>query len=174
MSIGPHAVGSRWSPLDASSSELSAFPLLTLPGGMTRLVRFRPGTAPGPEQSQQLIPVRGDSLLGLTSADRRCRLDDWDEVSAAIDAVLPAAVDDSWQLVQSRSAWTDPTGAAAGDLAVHLRRGDDHLLVVEEEDGPMLHPVTSLRAWEQMIQVLPDQGDIARPHPGDAPADDRS
>ncbi|MFC0672407.1 hypothetical protein [Brachybacterium hainanense] len=154
-------VGVRTSPLKDGLSELAAFPLATLPGGITRLVRFRPG--PAPAEDAPTIPVPVDDLGALASSDAAERRRGWDLVGAALDAALPPAADPSWQIVEVRCTWTSVDGTDAEDLSVHLRRGDDHLLVQESDEGMLLVPVTSIRAWESMIHVLPEQSEIAPP-----------
>ncbi|EWS79566.1 hypothetical protein BF93_12990 [Brachybacterium phenoliresistens] len=161
LSLGVNAVGARISPLREGTAELAAFPLISLPGGITRLVRFRPGTPPPADAAP--IPVAAADLLALTDPDGATRRTAWDAVRPRLDAALPPAADDSWQVVEVHAAWTTPSGEQARDHAVHLRRGDDHLLVEETEGEARLLPVTSLRAWESMMHVLPEQGEVAPP-----------
>lgn len=174
ISAGLNAVGVRVSPLTRGRWELSGFPLVTLPGGLTRLVRFLPGRAAIIDPPDIEIP--SEQLLDLASPDVDTRRRSWVTISAALDDVEshvaddsdirdadPSSSPDSWQIVQARSSWTDPDGGSAGDVAVHLRRGDTYFLVLEGEGGFSLRPVPSIHAWESMIQVLPDHRDIARP-----------
>lgn len=160
MDAGQNAVGVRQSPLREDLAELSAFPVVNLPGGMTRLVRFRPGVAPAPDA--RAIEVAADALVDLADEDRAVRLRAWAEVSARLGGAVDSQ-DTSWQLVQSRAEWTTPAGELTHDLAVHLRCGDHYYVVVESDQSVELVPVASITAWETMICVLPGADEVGRP-----------
>lgn len=174
ITAGLNAVGVRLSPVTEGRWELSGFPLVTLPGGLTRLVRFLPGR-PAIDPAHD-IDVSTDDLLGLAAPEAHSRRSSWERVSAVLDGVtshdpgIPSKDDEqaaeasgSWQIVQARSSWTAPDGSPSGELSVHIRHGDAYYLVIDGDEGSALRPVPSLRAWEAMIQVLPDHRDIARP-----------
>lgn len=159
--IGANGVGVRRSPLRDGLAELAGFPVGTLPGGMTRLVRFLPGTAPTAEQGPFRVP--GEQLLQLTDPDAATRTAAWSALEPTFDEVLGAAADASWQIIESRSSWTSHDGEPSEDLVVQIRRADHHLLVDEDEGSAVLSPVTSLRAWEEFIGVLPAHDEVAAP-----------
>lgn len=162
ISVGANGTGVRRSPVREGVAELAGFAIGTLPGGITRLVRFRPGSVPAPDPAA--VPVPAAALLDLTDPDSGVRRRSWGAaVGPALLRALGDPVDDSWQIVEARSAWTSPDGSPAEDLAVHLRRGDDHLEVREEGEEPVLVHVTSLRVWESLLGILPEQHDIAAP-----------
>jgi len=161
ISIGANGIGVRRSPLRDDLAELAAFPIGTLPGGMTRLVRFLPGAAPRPEQGPLEVP--GEQLVRLTSPDRATRVAAWSVLDPLLGDVLDTASDDSWQIVEAHSSWRTTTGEHSEDLSVQIRRADHHLLVEEEHGSAVLHPVTSLRAWEAFMQVLPAHDEVAAP-----------
>lgn len=156
--VGANGVGLRRSPLRDDLAELAAYPVGTLPGGMTRLVRFLPGIAPGPEQGPIRVPE--EQLLRLTDPDTATRVAAWSALDPLIGDVLGPAADDSWQIVEVRSSWTSVDEEPSEDLSVQIRRADHHLLVEEEEGSVSLRPVSSLRAWESFIGVLPAHDEV--------------
>jgi len=128
---------------------------------MTRLVRFLPGAAPLPEQGP--IEVPGEQLVQLASADQDTRVTAWSALAPLLGTALGEAADVSWQIVEARSSWRSLTGEDSEDLSVQIRRADHHLLVEEENGSTLLRPVTSLRAWEELIRVLPAHDQVASP-----------
>ena len=159
--VGANGVGVRRSPLKDGLAELTAYPIGTLPGGMTRLVRFLPGTAPTPEQGPIRVPQ--EQLVRLTDPDAATRVAAWSGLDPLIGDVLGPAADDSWQIVEARSSWTSLDEEPGEDLVVQIRRAEHHLLIEEENGSASLRPVTSLRAWEEFIRVLPEHDEVGAP-----------
>lgn len=162
--VGANGVGVRRSPLREGDAELAAFPIGTLHGGITRLVRFLPGLAPTAEQGP--IPVPAEQLLQLTSPEASVRTGAWSVLEPLLAASLGDPADDSWQIVEARSSWTTPSGERSEDLSVQIRRAEHHLLVADAENGggsASLRPVTSLRAWEDLMRVLPAHDEVGTP-----------
>lgn len=162
IDAGQNAVGVRRSPLTDDLAELSGFPMVTLPGGMTRAVRFLPGTAPAPEAETVALPTEAVVDLGAVEDSSRRRA--WDSVQPLFAAAGHAPSEDgSWQLTQSRACWLSAEGEAAENFAVHLRLGTTYFVAIETDEGIDLVPVPSITAWESMIQVLPSAHEIGRP-----------
>lgn len=160
LDVGANGIGVRRSPLRDDQAELAAFPIGSLPGGMTRIVRFLPGAAPRRDQGPLEVP--GEQLVRLVSPDQATRVAAWSVLDPLLGDVLGPASDDSWQIVEARSSWRTTTGEHSEDLSVQIRRADHHLLV-EENGSAVLRPVTSLRAWEALMQVLPAHDEVAAP-----------
>ena len=162
IDAGLNAVAVRWSSAGDELSELVAMPFQVLPGAVTRLVGFRPGTAPA--GSAVDVPVAAEQITALASEDRAERLAAWaavrDQLGEQVDA---EAADASWQLVRAHCSWTATDGTATEDLAVCLRAGDSYFALVEDEDELALVPVPSITAWETMMHVLPGAHEIRDP-----------
>lgn len=161
IDAGQNAVGVRRSPLTDELAELSGFPVVNLPGGMTRIVRFRPGTPPALDA--EIIEVPADSVVDLGSPQESERRRAWTVVQPLLaEAGYPAEEGSSWQLTQSHARWIATDGAASENTAVHLRVETHYFVLVEESDGIDLVPVPSITAWETMLQVLPGANEIGR------------
>lgn len=162
IDAGQNAVGVRRSPLTDQRAELSGFPVVNLPGGMTRVVRFLPGAAPAPEA--EAIPAPASSVVDLGAPDASVRHSAWADVRRLLtEAGYSADEESSWQLTQSHANWIATDGEASENLAVYLRVSTQYFVVVEREDGIDLVPVPSITAWESMLQVLPGAHEIGRP-----------
>lgn len=159
--VGANGVGVRRSPLKDGLAELAAYPIGTLPGGMTRLVRFLPGAAPTSEQGPIRVPA--EQLVRLTDPDTATRVAAWSALDPPIGNVLGPAADDTWQIVEARSSWTSLDEEPGEDLVVQIRRAEHHLLIEEQNSAASLRPVTSLRAWEEFIRVLPEHDEVGAP-----------
>jgi len=160
--IGLNAVAVRHSPVTSDVAELNGFPMTMLPGAVSRVVRFRPGTPPAEDAHPLRLSARTVADLGDPDADIRRRA--WAEVEPVLEtAGYRDPEDPSWQLVQSRAAWTATGGERAEELSVHVRSADHYFVAVQNDEDIDLVPVPSITAWETMIQVLPGADEVQRP-----------
>ncbi|GAA1486726.1 hypothetical protein [Brachybacterium fresconis] len=162
IDAGQNAVGVRLSPLTDDLSELNGFPVVNLPGGMTRLVRFLPGMPPAADA--EAIRVRTSAVVDLGAPETSVRRSAWVEVQPHLaEAGYQADGASSWQLTRSRAEWISMDGEESSNLAVYLRVATQYFVVVETDDGVDLVPVPSVTAWETMMQVLPGANEVGRP-----------
>jgi hypothetical protein len=162
IDAGVNAAAVRWSTARPDLAELSASPFLLLPGGMARLVRFRPGAFPlHPDAS---VPVPRDAIVELAAEAKEERIAAWETVRDLLDGHIDVEqADASWQLVRSHCRWVAVDGEEAEDMSVHLRAGDHYFVLVEAEDSLSLVPVPSVTAFETMVRVLPGSDEVKDP-----------
>ena len=160
---GANAVCVRMSTAGEDVADLAGSPFPLLAGELTRLVRFLPGQPPQPAAAE--IELAADLVVDLADEDRSTRAAAWARIRPRLaEAVELDPQDDSWQLVESRTAWTGTDGRPVDDLGVHLRAGQHYLLPVQDSaETVRLVPVPSIRAWEQLIHVLPGMDEVQRP-----------
>ena len=163
IDAGANAVSVRLSDGGEDRGELAVSQFPILHGQIARLVRFQPGTAP--EQGQPALEVDPGLILDLSAEDGETREAAFARLLLAVgDSIDPEAASASWQLVQSRAAWTGTEGQPVEKLSVYLRAGDRYFVLEETSDGAfLLVPVPSIEAWEAMTHVLPGNDEVKDP-----------
>lgn len=162
IDAGINAAAVRWSTARPDLAELSASPFPLLPGGMARLVRFRPGDFPlRPDVS---VAVPRDAVVALAAKTKKERITAWETVRDLLDGHIDVEqADASWQLVRSHCRWVAVDGEETEDMSVHLRAGDHYFVLVEAEGSLSLIPVPSVTAFETMVRVLPGSDEVRDP-----------
>lgn len=162
LEAGANGALVRTSISDADRAELAVEQFPALVGVLSRLLRFAPGVPPDAAATPIELDVPILDGLAATSVDERRAA--FDRIALALGAVTgPLEQDTAWQLVQVDATWRDPRGHTATPHAACLRAADSWFVLDVGDAGGTLSPVTSLAAWENVVDVLPTAHQIRRP-----------
>ncbi|PMC75664.1 hypothetical protein [Brachybacterium sp. UMB0905] len=157
VTCGLNAVTVRRSVAREDLSEIVPAPFLTLPGMLTRLLRFQPCEAP--LEGAATIAVDAEQITALESDDAAARTAAWSQLHAQLGADEKA----SWQLVRMQTAWTSTDGSPAEDFAVYLRVEESCWVLLHDDEAFELVPVPSITAWEAIMHTLPGANEVKDP-----------